>query len=38
VPKFDLEEHRKWMKDLWGDRVVSAAEWEEIRQWETGEP
>jgi antitoxin (DNA-binding transcriptional repressor) of toxin-antitoxin stability system len=38
VPKFDAEEHRKWMKDLWGDRVVTAAEWEKIRHWETGEP
>ncbi len=38
VPKFDVEEHRRRMKELWGDRVVSAEEWEEIRQWETGEP
>ncbi len=38
VRKFDVEAHEKRMKELWGDRVVSAEEWEEIRQWETGEP
>lgn len=38
VPKFDIEAHEKWMKEVWGDRVVSAEEWEEIRKWETGEP
>ncbi|WP_367870870.1 type II toxin-antitoxin system Phd/YefM family antitoxin [Luteolibacter sp. Populi] len=38
VPKFDVVAHEKWLNDVWGDRVVSAAEWEEIRQWETGEP
>lgn len=38
VPKFDAEEHQAWLDKVWGDRVVSAEEWEEIRAWETGEP
>lgn len=36
--KFDIEEHKAWLNKIWGDRVVSAEEWEEIRAWETGEP
>ena len=38
VPKFDVEAHLAWLNETWGDRVVSAEEWDEIRAWETGEP
>lgn len=38
VPKFDVKEHKAWLKKVWGDGVLSAEEWEENRKWETGEP
>ena len=38
VPKFDADERMARLKEIWGDRVLSAAEWEENRAWETGEP
>ena len=38
VPKFDVEAHTARLNEIWGDRVLSAAEWEENRAWETGEP
>ena len=38
VPKFDADARLARLKEIWGDRVVSAEEWEENRAWETGEP
>jgi antitoxin (DNA-binding transcriptional repressor) of toxin-antitoxin stability system len=38
APKFDVKEHRARLRRIWGDRVFSAAEVEEMRAFETGEP
>jgi hypothetical protein len=35
--KFDIEEHRRWMKETWGDRVFSAEEVKEMREAELGD-
>ncbi|MEI6033032.1 MAG: type II toxin-antitoxin system prevent-host-death family antitoxin [Verrucomicrobiae bacterium] len=37
VPKFDAEEHRRRMKETWGDRVFSAEEVREMREAELGD-
>jgi prevent-host-death family protein len=37
VPKFDLEAHRRRMKETWGDRVFSAEEVKEMREAELGD-
>lgn len=36
--RFDAEAHRARIRKIWGDRVFSAAEVEEMRALETGEP
>ena len=38
VPKFDADERLARLKEIWGDRIVSAEDWEANRAWETGEP
>jgi antitoxin (DNA-binding transcriptional repressor) of toxin-antitoxin stability system len=35
--KFDVEVHRRWMKETWGDRVFSAEEVREMREAELGD-
>ena len=35
--KFDIEAHRRWMKETWGDRVFSAEEVREMREAELGD-
>ena len=35
--KFDIEAHRAWMKETWGDRVFSAEEVREMREAELGD-
>jgi prevent-host-death family protein len=35
--KFDLEAHRRWMKETWGDRVFTAEEVREMREAELGD-
>lgn len=37
VAKFDIDEHRRWMKETWGDRVFSAEEVKEMREAELGD-
>jgi antitoxin (DNA-binding transcriptional repressor) of toxin-antitoxin stability system len=37
IPKFDVEAHRKRMKETWGDRVFSAEEVREMREAELGD-
>jgi antitoxin (DNA-binding transcriptional repressor) of toxin-antitoxin stability system len=37
VPKFDMEKHRRWMKETWGDRVFSDEEVREMREAELGD-
>lgn len=37
IPKFDAEAHRRWLKETWGDRVFTAAEVQEMREYEHGE-
>ena len=37
VPKFDAKEHRRRMKETWGDRVFSAEEVREMREAELGD-
>jgi prevent-host-death family protein len=34
---FDPDEHRRWMKETWGDRVFSAEEVREMREAELGD-
>lgn len=36
-PKFDIEAHRRWMKETWGDRVFSVEEVREMREAELGD-
>jgi prevent-host-death family protein len=36
-PKFDLEEHRRRMKETWGGRVFSVEEVKEMRESELGD-
>lgn len=36
IPKFDIDAHRAWMKETWGDRVFSAEEVREMREAELG--
>ena len=36
-PKFDIDVHRKRMKETWGDRVFSAEEVREMREAELGD-
>ncbi len=38
VPKFDGAAHKARLRQIWGERTVSAEEWEQNRAWETGEP
>ena len=35
--KFDIEEHRKWLDETWGDRVFTAEEVREMREAELGD-
>ena len=37
APKFDADEHRRRMKETWGDRVFSAEEVQERREAELGD-
>ena len=37
VPKFDIEEHMRWMKETWGDHVFIMAEVREMREAEHGD-
>jgi len=37
VPKFDIEAHKRRMKETWGDRVFSAEEVREMREAELGD-
>ncbi len=37
VRKFDIKEHRRRMKETWGDRVFSAEEVKEMREAELGD-
>jgi len=37
APKFDIDAHRKWMNQTWGDRVFSAEEVKEMREAELGD-
>ncbi|HRQ89231.1 MAG TPA: type II toxin-antitoxin system Phd/YefM family antitoxin [Bacteroidia bacterium] len=34
---FDADEHRRWLKETWGDRVFSAEEVREMREAELGD-
>ncbi|MCH7227844.1 type II toxin-antitoxin system Phd/YefM family antitoxin [Haloferula sp. A504] len=36
-PQFDVEAHKRWMKETWGDRVFSAEEVREMREAELGD-
>lgn len=36
-PVFDVEAHRRWLKETWGDRVFSAEEVREMREAELGD-
>ncbi len=38
APKFDVKEHRARIRRIWGGRVFSAKEVEEMRAFESGEP
>jgi antitoxin (DNA-binding transcriptional repressor) of toxin-antitoxin stability system len=38
VPKFDVEARKARLKEIWGGRVYTKAQWEADRAWETGEP
>ena len=35
--KFDIEAHKRWMKETWGDRVFTAEEVREMREAELGD-
>jgi prevent-host-death family protein len=35
--RFDLEAHKRWMKETWGDRVFTAEEVREMREAELGD-
>ena len=35
--KFDAEAHRRWLNEIWGERVFSADEVKEMREAELGE-
>ena len=35
--KFDIDAHRRWMQETWGDRVFSAEEVREMREAELGD-
>lgn len=35
--KFDIEAHRRWMKETWGDRVFTMEEVREMRAAELGD-
>lgn len=35
--KFDVEAHRRWMEETWGDRVFTAEEVREMREAELGD-
>jgi antitoxin (DNA-binding transcriptional repressor) of toxin-antitoxin stability system len=37
VRKFDAEAHRRWMRETWGDRVLTAEEVKEMREAELGD-
>ncbi len=37
TPVFDADEHRRWLKETWGDRVFSAEEVREMREAELGD-
>ena len=37
VREFDIEKHRRWMNETWGDRVFSAEEVKEMREAELGD-
>lgn len=37
MPVFDADEHRRWLKETWGDRVFSAEEVREMREAELGD-
>jgi prevent-host-death family protein len=37
VAKFNIEEHRRRMKETWGDRVFSAEQVKEMREAELGD-
>ena len=36
-PAFDLQAHRRWLEETWGDRVFSAEEVREMREAELGD-
>ncbi len=36
-PVFEADEHRRWLKETWGDRVFSAEEVREMREAELGD-
>jgi prevent-host-death family protein len=35
--KFDIDAHRRWMQETWGDRVFTAEEVREMREAELGD-
>lgn len=37
IPKFDMEAHKRRMKETWGDRVFTMAEVREMREAEHGD-
>lgn len=37
TPKFDVDAHRRWMDETWGDRVFTAEEVKEMREAELGD-
>ncbi len=36
-PKWDIEAHKRWLEETWGDRVFSAEEVREMREAELGD-